>query len=345
MGSKKFTLIEIANFLSSDFVGDGEQTLSSLATLQAASAGELSFIANKSYQKFLASTEASAVILSADDLEHYSGNAIVSDNPYLAYAKVSQLFAYNPEQTLGVSPLASVDPSTSVSSSASIAPGVSIAENCEIGERVIIGENTVIGANCVIAAGTVIKPNVTIYHGVTIGENCLIHSAVVLGSDGFGFAPDGKEWVKIAQLGGVSIKDNVEIGAGTTIDRGALDDTVIGKGAILDNLIQIAHNVHIGENTAIAGCTAIAGSTKVGAHCTIAGACGVAGHVTIADGTHITGMSMITKSISEPGVYSSGTGMLPHKAWQKNVIRFRQLDDMARRVKSIEDKITEIKGS
>ena len=345
MGSKKFTLIEIANFLSSDFVGDGEQTLNSLATLQTASAGELSFIANKSYQKFLASTEASAVILSPDDLEHYSGNAIVSDNPYLAYAKVSQLFEYDPEQILGISPLASVDPSASVSSSASIAPGVSIAANCEIGDRVIIGENSVIGANCIIAAGTIIKPNVTIYHGVTIGENCLIHSAVVLGSDGFGFAPDGKEWVKIAQLGGVSIQDNVEIGAGTTIDRGALDDTVIGKGVILDNLIQIAHNVHIGENTAIAGCTAIAGSTKVGAHCTIAGACGVAGHVTIADGTHITGMSMITKSISEPGVYSSGTGMLPHKAWQKNVIRFRQLDDMARRIKSIEDKITEIKGS
>jgi UDP-3-O-[3-hydroxymyristoyl] glucosamine N-acyltransferase len=345
MASKQYTVSEIATFLSSEFIGDGGCVLTSLSTLQAATAGDLSFIANKSYQKALSTTDASAVILSKADLEHFSGNAIVCVDPYLAYAKVSRLFEHQPDTILGISKRANIDASASIADSAVVAAGVSIAANCRIGERVVIGENTVVGENCTIADGTVIKPNVTIYHGVTIGNGCLIHSGVVLGSDGFGFAPNGSEWVKIAQLGGVKIQDNVEIGAGTTIDRGALEDTVIGKGAILDNLIQIAHNVQIGENTAIAGCTAIAGSTKVGAQCTIAGACGIAGHVTIADGTHITGMSMITKSISEPGVYSSGTGMLPHKAWQKNVIRFRQLDEMARRIKSIEDKITEIKGS
>ena len=345
MKNHHYTLSDIATFLSAEFVGNADYKLSSVSTLQSASSTQLSFIANNRYQKYLRTTQAGAVILSPADLESYSGNAILVDDPYLAYAKISHLFSSAQKLSQEISPSAYVHPTAVVGKTASVAAGAHIGPNCIIGDSVTVGANSVVGAGSSVADNTVINANVTIYHNVKIGANCLIHSGVVLGADGFGFAKDGDDWVKIAQLGGVSIGDNVEIGAGTTIDRGALDDTVIEDGVILDNQIQIAHNVTIGKNSALAACTAVAGSTKIGAQCTIAGACGITGHLTIADGSHITAMSLITKSILKPGVYSSGTGMLPNKMWKKNVVRFRQLDQMARRIKSIEDEIIEIKGS
>lgn len=345
MRSKRYTLQEIADHLSAEVRGERSYIVSSLSTLASAKPDQLSFVANPRYRQHLETTNAGAVIIAPEDKSYYSGNAIVCDDPYLAYAKVSRMFERSVIDSAGISEYATVDSSAVVSNSACIAPGVRLAADCVIGDNVVIGANSVIGEGCKVGHGTIIHPNVTLYYEVIIGNGCIVHSGAVIGADGFGFAKNGAKWDKISQLGGVKIGDNVEIGACTTIDRGALDDTVIEDGVILDNQIQIAHNVNIGRNTAIAACTAVAGSTKIGAQCTIAGACGITGHITIAEGTHVTAMSIITKSITKAGVYSSGTGMLPNKQWKKNVVRFRQLDDLARRIKSIEDKITDIKGS
>lgn len=345
MSSNEYTLKQIAEFLSAELHGDGEFKVSALATLEKAGSSDLSFIANSKYQKYLCDTQAGAVLMAPADFEQYKGNALIIDNPYLAYARVSQLFILPSESIEGVANSANIANSAKIADTASIAHGVFIGERVVVEDGVVIGPNSVVGDDCRISASSVLQANVTLYADVHIGQSCLIHSGAVLGADGFGFANEKGSWVKIAQLGGVRVGNSVEIGAGTTIDRGALEHTIISDGVILDNQIQIAHNVTIGEKTAIAGCTAVAGSTKIGAGCTIAGACGITGHLAIAAGSHITAMSLVTKSITEPGVYSSGTGMLPHNQWKKNVVRFRQLDDLARRIKSVEDKITEIKGS
>lgn len=345
MPETKYQLAELAQEVAAQIQGDPDFRVSSLATLQSASATELSFIANAQYQKYLKTTSAGAVILSPADLEFFSGNALIVDDPYLAYAKLSHKFAAVQGVEAGVSDSATVDPSAKVSHSAVIGPGVVVAAGSHIGDNVVIEANTVVGERCVIGQGSHLCANVTLYSDVQMGENCLIHSGAVIGADGFGFANQKGQWKKIAQLGGVRIGNRVEIGACTTIDRGALDHTFIGDGVILDNQIQIAHNVQIGENSAIAGCTAIAGSTKIGDRCTIAGACGITGHLEIASGTHITAMTLVTKSISQPGAYSSGTGMLENKQWKKSVVRFRQLDDIARRLKTLEDMVIENKGS
>lgn len=345
MKNRDISLQEIADFLNADLHGDGGFIVSGLASLQSATSKHLSFIANAKYRKFLDETQAGAVIVTAADLDLYSGAAIVAENPYLAYAKVSHLFAVQEHGESNISSSAVIDETADVSESATLGPGVVIGARAVIAAGAIIGANSVIAADSVVGKNTRLEANVTVYRDVYIGDDCLVHSGAVLGADGFGFANDQGQWQKIAQLGGVRIGNRVEIGACTTIDRGAMDDTVIEDGVILDNQIQIAHNVQIGKNSAIAGCTAVAGSTKIGERCTIAGACGITGHLSIADESHITAMSLVTKSITEPGAYSSGTGMQEHKQWKKSVVRFRQLDDFARRLKSLEDKIIESKGS
>ncbi|MCP4596034.1 UDP-3-O-(3-hydroxymyristoyl)glucosamine N-acyltransferase [Neptuniibacter sp.] len=345
MSRQEYSLIELAEIIAADIQGDANYRVSSIGTLQSASSEQLTFIANPKYQKYLPTTQAGAVILSEQDLSYFSGNALITANPYLAYARLSQLFARDVLLSAGISPSAEVHPSAQISGSATVAAGVIISEDVRIADNVVVGPNTVIGAGCIVGENSLLQANVTLYPDVHIGKECLVHSGAVLGADGFGFANESGKWVKIAQLGGVRIGDNVEIGACTTIDRGALDNTEIGNGVILDNQIQIAHNVQIGEHSAIAGCTAVAGSTKIGANCTIAGACGITGHLEIAAGTHITAMSLVTKSIKEPGAYSSGTGMLPTKEWKKSVVRFRQLDDLSRRLKSLEEKVLKSKGS
>lgn len=345
MKSQQYRLSELASKVSGYVQGDAAYIVDSIATLQSAGKQQLAFIANPHYRKYLATTHAGAVLVSEQDLAHFSGNAIVCANPYLAYAQLSSYFLRQIAPNPGVDPSASVHPNAMVDPSASIAANVVIAADVVIEADVVIGANVVIAEGCKIGRGSRLNANVTCYSDVSIGNNCLIHSGAVLGADGFGFANEKGDWIKIAQLGGVRIGNAVEVGAGTTIDRGAIEDTVIEDGVILDNQIQIAHNVVIGEKTAIAGCTAIAGSTKIGDRCTIAGACGVTGHLEIAANTHITAMSLVTKSITEPGAYSSGTGMLPSKAWKKSVVRFRQLDDIAKRLKSLEEQLTNIKGS
>ncbi|PIE24978.1 MAG: UDP-3-O-(3-hydroxymyristoyl)glucosamine N-acyltransferase [Neptuniibacter caesariensis] len=341
MSQAGYTLQQIAALLSGAIKGDPAYKVEGISTLQAATEKQISFLSNPKYRKHLESTRAGAVILPPEFGEFFSGNAVILDDPYLGYAKLSRYFERNSTASSGIHPSAVVDATAHISADATIESGVVIGANTEIHAGAVIKANSVIGRACCVGENTLIHPNVTFYDDVYIGTDAVVHSGAVIGADGFGFANDKGRWVKIAQLGGVRIGNNVEIGACTTIDRGALDNTIISDGVILDNQIQIAHNVVIGKNTAIAGCTAVAGSTKIGDRCSIAGACGITGHLDITDDVHVTAMTLVTKSIDKAGTYSSGTGMLPHKQWQKNVVRFRQLDTISRRLRSIEAKISE----
>ena len=336
MLDKSFSLEELADRVGGQVIGDASLHIRGLATIQEACSGYLSFIANPAYTKYLETTKASAVLLSPKLAESYVGNAVVHDNPYLAYAQLSVLWDPVAEFLPSVSDEATIDESVSLGQGVYIGAGARLAKGVEIGDNVYLGENVVVGADSKIGSGTRIYPNVTIYHGVSIGELCTVQAGCVIGSDGFGFAPTGKGWQRISQLGGVVIGDRVEIGANTTIDRGALDNTLIQNGVILDNQIQIAHNVVIGENTAIAACSAVAGSTTLGKNCIVGGACGIAGHLEVVDGVHITAMTMVIKSLTEPGVYSSGTGVQTNKDWKKSIARLRRLDSTEARIRDLE---------
>ncbi len=341
MTKRSFRLDEIAQALGAELRGDPELEVSGLATLQAATAGQVSFLANPSYAKYLASTQASAVIMSratADDAPSHT-SVLLLDNPYLGYARLSHWFDPEPASSPGVHPTAVVDPDAEIADTASIGANAVIEAGAEIGDNVVVGAGTVIGARARVGAGTVIRPRVTLAHDVILGQRCHILSGAVIGSDGFGFANEKGVWQRIAQLGRVVLGDDVEVGANTTIDRGALDDTVIGDGVKLDNLIQIAHNVQIGDHSAMAAMVGIAGSTRIGRHCVFGGASGVAGHLDIADQVHLTGMTLVTGDIREPGVYSSGTSADTNRQWRKNAVRFRQLDELARRIRELEKKL------
>jgi UDP-3-O-[3-hydroxymyristoyl] glucosamine N-acyltransferase len=335
----QFSLGDLAQRLGVELRGDASIPIVGMATLGGARQGQLSFLANPQYRSQLQGTRASAVIIHPDLAAECPVACLVSTNPYLTYARASQLFDRRPRQPEGVHPSAVVAPDVILGQGCRIGPRVVIEAGVVLGDRVEIGPGSVIGAGCRIGNDCVLHAHVTLYYGVVMGERCVLQSGVVIGGDGFGFAPFQGRWHKIAQIGGVRIGDDVEIGASTTIDRGALQDTVIGNNVILDNQIQIAHNVEIGDGTAIAGCTGIAGSTKIGRHCTIAGAVGIAGHLEIADRVHITMRSAITKSISESGSYSSGTAMSTTAEWRKNAARFRQLDEMARKIRSLEQRL------
>ncbi len=338
MTKKSFRLGEIATALGAELKGDPDLEVTGLATLQAATPGQISFLANPSYAKYLANTQASAVIMSPAAVGDSEINALLLDNPYLGYARLSHWFDPEPVAQPGIHPSAVVDPDARVADTASIGPNVVIEAGVVVGEQVVIGAGTVIGARAQIGAATVIRPRVTLAHDVVLGQRCHILSGAVIGSDGFGFANEKGVWQRIAQLGRVVLGDDVEVGANTTIDRGALDDTRIGNGVKLDNLIQIAHNVQIGDHSAMAAMVGIAGSTRIGRHCVFGGASGVAGHLEIADQVHLTGMTLVTGDIREAGVYSSGTSADTNRQWRKNAVRFRQLDDLARRIRDLEKK-------
>lgn len=339
MKQGSYTLAEIAKALGAELKGDPATVITGIATLQAAEPGQISFLANPSYTRYLSNSRASAVILAPSVAEHSQTNVLLLDNPYLGYAQLSHWFDPAPTQTPGVHPSAVVDSSAEVPASASIGPLCVVEAGVVLGENVVLGPSSVIGARCHIGAGSYLRARVTLAHDVIMGKRCHILSGAVIGSDGFGFANEKGVWHRIAQVGRVVLGDDVEIGANTTIDRGALDDTVIGNGVKLDNLIQIAHNVSIGDHTAMAAFVGIAGSTKVGRHCVFGGASGVAGHLTIGDQVHLTGMTLVTGDIRDPGVYSSGTSADSNRQWRKNAVRFRQLDAMARRLKELEKKI------
>ncbi len=345
MTATLLTLGQLAERLGATLRGNADRVITGLATLQEAGPGQLSFLANAQYRKYLDGCQAGAVLLTAADADAYSGDALVVANPYLAYAQLSHLFDRKPKAVPGVHPTASVAADARVDVGASIGAYAVIESGAQIAAGVIVGAHCVIGARSQIGEDGWLAPRVTLYHDVRIGKRVVIQSGAVIGGEGFGFANEQGVWQKIAQIGGVRIGDDVEIGANTTIDRGALADTLIGNGVKLDNQIMIAHNVQIGDNTAMAGCVGISGSTKIGSNCMIAGGVGMVGHIEVCDGVFVTGMTMVTRSITQPGAYSSGTAMQPAGEWKKSAARFRQLDDMARRLKDLEKQLAAVTSS
>lgn len=337
-----FTLGQLAERLGGSLRGEAATPIDGLATLQEAGPGQLSFLANPQYRKYLAETRAAAVLLTAADADTYDGAALVVESPYRAYAELSHLFDRTPRPVPGVHPTAVIAADAWVDVSASIGAYAVIEAGARIEANVTLGAHCVIGARSRIGEGGWLAPRVTLYHDVTIGRRVVIQSGAVIGGEGFGFANEKGVWQKIAQIGGVSIGDDVEIGANTTIDRGALADTVIGNGVKLDNQIMIAHNVQIGDHTAMAACVGISGSTKIGRHCMLAGGVGLVGHIELCDNVFVTGMTMVTRSISEPGAYSSGTAMQPAAEWRKSAARIRQLDDMAKRLQQVEKRLAAV---
>lgn len=341
----KYTLGELAEHVSGKVKGDASCEIESVGTLQHADITQISFLTNPFYRKQLASSKAGAVIMSASDAENCSINAIVSKNPYVAYARIAALLSPAEKYSKGIDPAAHIATDTIISETVSIAAGVVIEAGVTLADSVRIGPGCVLQKNVKIGANSVLMANITVAHDCEIGERNLIHPGVVIGADGFGQALDNGAWVKVPQLGGVVIGNDVEIGANTTIDRGAIEDTVIEDNVKLDNQIQIAHNVKIGAHTAIAGCTAIAGSTKIGKHCRIAGMVGIVGHLQIADNVTVTAKSLVSGSIKKAGVYSAGTPLEPSQQWRKNTVRFKHLDEMAKRLNVLEKQLSRIKKS
>ncbi|MBD3898552.1 UDP-3-O-(3-hydroxymyristoyl)glucosamine N-acyltransferase [Halomonas sp. ML-15] len=332
-----YTLHDLAERLGARVAGDGSIRVSGLATLSDAGPDDISFLANKAYLKHLANTRAAAVLLHPSHADECPVTCLTLDNPYLGYAELSRLFdplAQRPH--LGVHASAVIEAGAALGADVQIGPQAVIEAGAVIGDRAVIGPGSVVGADSRIGADSRLHANVTVCHGVVIGERAILHSGCVIGGDGFGFAHDGSRWHKIAQLGGVVMGDDVEVGSCSSIDRGALGDTLIGNDVKIDSQVQIAHNVQIGDHSALAGCVGIAGSTKVGKHCMLGGGVGLSGHLTICDGVQVTGMSLVTNSLHEPGVYSSGTGAMSNAQWRKNAVRFKQLDDIAKRLARLE---------
>ncbi len=337
-------LLELSKIVDGKVVGNNNCVINSVATLTTASKGQISFLSNNKFKSKLAETQASAIILKEYDEATFSGNCIVVEDPLVAFAKIAAL----------LHPLSA--PSNKIHLTAVIHESAKIDAKCSIGANCVIEENAVIGKNVIIESGcyigkdsnvgeeTRIYPNVVIKHGSLIGKRCIIDSGTIIGSDGFGNANEKGRWVKIPQIGIVILGDDVQIGSNTVIDRGAIENTVIGNGVVMDNLIHIAHNVRIGDNSAIAGCVGIAGSSVIGENCMFAGQVGISGHIEIADNVTFTGAANVFQSVKEPGVYSSGTPLEPFKQWQKSNFRFKKLDEMARQIKNLEKIITDLKN-
>lgn len=330
-------LRQLADQLGIELVGSkGSTDIIGVATLTQATPQHLSFYTNRSYRKQLAQTQAAAVLLHPKDQDSCPVPQLLSDNPYLTYARVAALFAPSTPNTTGIHPSAIVSADVRLGANVSIGAHAVIEAQADLADAVHIGAGCVVEREVSIGAHCCLYANVTLCRGTRLGQRVVVHPGAVIGADGFGLANDRGQWVKIPQLGGVIIGDDCDIGANTTIDRGALDDTVIGNGVKLDNQIQVGHNVTIGQHTAVAGCVGIAGSTQIGEYCMIGGGVGVGGHLTIADHVHITGGSLIMQSIPEAGVYSSGGPLEPNAQWHRNYHRMKQLDDIAKRLKHLE---------
>lgn len=318
MSARSFTLAELAERTGGRVEGDAAARVSHTATLKSAGAGAVAFLSNPKYRAEVAESAADAFILSEANAALTAKPRLIHANPYACFARVAALLDARTPQAAGIHPAAVVD------------------TTAQLGESVSIGASTVVGAGAQIGAGSILYPNVTIYPGVKIGRNAIIHAGAVIGSDGFGFAPDDGKWVKIPQTATVIIGDDVEIGAGTTIDRGALDDTVVEDGVKLDNQIQVGHNVRIGAHSALAGCVGIAGSAVIGRHCTVGGGAIILGHLTLADHVHVTAGSLVTKSITSAGTYGASLPAMPNREWLKTAAHLRQLDEMEARIRALE---------
>jgi UDP-3-O-[3-hydroxymyristoyl] glucosamine N-acyltransferase len=327
-----FALDELAARFDLRVHGERTPTIDGVGTLQNAGPTQLSFLANPHYRPLLARTRAGAVVVSSNDAAQCTAPALISRNPYADFARIAGLFERRAAPQPGVHASAVVDPSARIDASASIGPHCVIGARSRIEAGVELGPGCVIGADCMIGAQTRLVARVTLVERVHLGRRVLIHPGAVLGADGFGLAFDAGHWLKVPQLGGVRIGDDCEIGANTTIDRGAIEDTVLEDDVRLDNQIQIGHNVFIGAHTAMAGCSAVAGSARIGRNCLIAGGVGIVGHIEIADRVQVMAMSLVTHSIREAGEYASGLPAQPNRLWRKNAARLRHLDELARRV-------------
>jgi len=336
-----YNLAYLANALQAQLTGDDEIIIHRLATFDSAGEGDITFVSDKNLLHRLEQCNASAIVLPSALKESYQGNALFMDNPYVGYAMLSRLFDTTPNlpnviaKSAVIHETAEIGDNVAIADNVVIEAGVKIEDNCQISANVVIGLNSQIGES------TKIYPNVSIYYNTRIGKRNIIHANTVIGSDGFGNAPYQGTWVKIPQIGHVIIGDDVEIGASTTIDRGALSDTIIDNGVKIDNQCQIAHNVHIGEHTAIAGGTCIAGSTTIGRHCMIGGCVAVNGHISITDKVIITGDTMVMRNITESGTYSSGVPAQKNKAWLKTTAHTLKINDLFDRVKQLEKQLQE----
>lgn len=342
---KKFTLGELATYLGAKVHGDPDYQVTTMASLEKANSSQVSFLSNPKYLPYLKNCQAGALLLKPDQAADFSGNSLLLANPYLGFAKLSHLFDDNKPATGVIHPTAIIAEGAEIDPSAHIGAFVVIEAGCKVAAGAMIGAHSVLAKGCVIGKNTLLHPRVTLYRRVEVGDACIIHSGAVLGCDGYGFAPTNGDWEKIAQLGNLVIADQVEIGANTTIDRGALDNTHIDRDVKIDNLVHIAHNVKIGEHTAITAQVGIAGSTDIGANCMFGGHSGIAGHIKICDGVQVTGMSMITGSINKSGLYSSGTGLLSNSNWRKSAVRFRQLEELNQKVKNLQNQIRQLTES
>ena len=331
-----FTLAELAAATGARLHGDGGCRIRQVADISSAGEGSIAYVYNPRYVKYLKSTGASAVIVTEELLDACHAPALVTPTPRLVFARVAALLNPTPQATPGISANAVVAVDAHVDSSACIEAGAVIGIGASIGAGAWIGPGCVIEAGASIGNNTRLRANITIGADCVIGDNNIVHAGVVIGADGFGFEPDGGAWCKIPQLGCVRIGNDVEIGANTTIDRGSLGDTVIGNGVKIDNQIQIGHNVRIGDHTVISACTCIAGSTKIGSHCLIGGSVGIRDNIEITDNVMITGRTLVSRSITKAGSYSSSTPMDETANWRRNAARFRQLDDIARRLNKLE---------
>ena len=337
-------LAELAQWAGVELRGDPDARVDRVATLEGAGPGAVTFLANPRYRRYLGATQATAVVLHPDEAEHCPVAALLSTNPYLSFARIAAYLNPPPAVEPGVHPAAWVHPDAVLDEGVSVDAQAAVHAGARIGAGTRVGSGTVVEAGAVIGRDCRIAANVTIGTGVVVGDRVVIHAGAVLGADGFGFANDKGRWVKVPQIGSVRIGDDVEIGACTCIDRGALGDTVVEEGVKLDNQIQVGHNVRIGAHTAIAAATAIAGSTTIGKRCTIGGAVAMAGHLTIVDGAVITGMTAVSRSITEPGIYSSGTQMVDNHTWRKSAVRFNHLDEMYRRLRELETELAAVKA-
>ncbi|EJG0910298.1 UDP-3-O-(3-hydroxymyristoyl)glucosamine N-acyltransferase [Vibrio parahaemolyticus] len=336
---KKLTLAELATITGGELFGDESLVVGRVAPMDKAQEGDVTFLSNPKYAKHLSECKATVVMVKAEHKDQCASNALVVADPYVAFARVVQAMDTTPKPAEDIAPSAVIASDVKMGENVAIGANAVIETGVELGDNVVIGAGCFIGKNAKLGNNTKLWANVTIYHEVSLGDDCLVQSGTVIGSDGFGYANDKGEWIKIPQLGSVRIGNRVEIGACTTIDRGALEDTIIEDNVILDNQLQIAHNVQIGYGTVMPGGTIVAGSTKIGKYCQIGGASVLNGHITIADGVAITGMGMVMRSIEEKGLYSSGIPLQTNREWRKTATRVHRIDEMNKRLKAVEKQL------
>ncbi len=337
-----YSLGEISRALGGEVAGNPDTRIEKVGTLENADSRSVTFLAQDRFLRELAQTRAGAVILAPAYRDATALPRIVCSNPYAYFARVSAMLHPAAPVVPGVHASACVHPSATLGHDVSVGAHVVIERDAFVGDGAIIGAQCFVGEQARIGAGTRLGPGVVVYHACSIGARCILHAGVVIGADGFGNAFEEGRWIKVPQVGRAMIGDDVEIGANTTVDRGAIEDTVIEDGVRLDNLIMIAHNVHVGAHTAIAACTGIAGSSRVGRHCRIGGAVGIAGHLTIADNVEISGKTLITKSITQAGTYSGGYPFEEARQWRRNAVQIRHLDDLVKQVKQLEKRLAQL---